>query len=348
MLKWVVIYAGVIAGGALGLQALEYRRLVRADAGAWPQLLVAVAFLALGLFAGARLFGRHPAPDPGNPPAQAALGISARELDVLREIAAGRSNKEIAGRLAIAPNTVKTHLAHLYDKLGARRRTEAIARARELGCCPSFSYQCAEITLSGDCRRPGCLSWSWVFIAAKGASMLRNILVFGVIAGILVAVPTYFIGVATSDGPPPAYGMLVGYTAMLVALSLVFVGIKRQRDLAGGGVIGFWPALGMGLAISAVASILYALSWEAVLAATGVDFGAQYAEALVAAEKAKGVSGAELARYVAEMETFKTNYADPLYRLPTTLTEIFPVGVLVSLVSAGLLRNPRFMAARRE
>ncbi len=136
MLKRILIYAGVIAGGALGLQALEYQRLVRADAGAWPQVIVAVAFLALGVFAGARLFGRHDRPDPGNPQAQAALGISPRELDVLHAVAAGQSNKEIARALDIAPNTVKTHLARLYDKLGARRRTEAIARARELGMLP--------------------------------------------------------------------------------------------------------------------------------------------------------------------------------------------------------------------
>ncbi len=133
MLKRAAIYGGLLAAGVLGLQALEYQRLVRSDAGGWSQLLMAAAFLALGLFAGARLFGRHDPPDPGNPQAQAALGISARELDVLREIAAGRTNKEIAGRLNIAPDTVKTHLSHLYEKLGARRRTEAIARARELG-----------------------------------------------------------------------------------------------------------------------------------------------------------------------------------------------------------------------
>ena len=67
----------------------------------------------------------------------------------------------------------------------------------------------------------------------------------------------------------------------------------------------------------------------------------------IAAQQARGVRGAALARTVAEMEQFRRDYANPLYRLPMTLLEILPVGVLVSLVAAGLLRNSRFLPARR-
>jgi DNA-binding NarL/FixJ family response regulator len=84
-----------------------------------------------------RLFGVAVPPTPtGNPEAQAALGISPRELAVLRELAAGRSNKEIALALQVSPNTIKTHVARLFEKLDARRRTDAINRARELGIVP--------------------------------------------------------------------------------------------------------------------------------------------------------------------------------------------------------------------
>jgi len=72
----------------------------------------------------------------GNPKARAELGLSERELEVLHELAAGHSNKEIAAQLHVSPNTVKTHVARLFEKLGARRRTEAIRRARELGIVP--------------------------------------------------------------------------------------------------------------------------------------------------------------------------------------------------------------------
>jgi hypothetical protein len=148
--------------------------------------------------------------------------------------------------------------------------------------------------------------------------------------------------------PHGGLGMLIGYTTMLIALSLVFVGTKRQRDDAGGGVIGFWPAFGLGLGISAVAGIFYVLAWELAQATTASGFIQSYTAALIAEKKAAGASAAELARYTAEMKAFEAEYANPLFRLPMTFAEIFPVGVLVSLVSAGLLRNPRFMPARRD
>ena len=69
---------------------------------------------------------------------------------------------------------------------------------------------------------------------------------------------------------------------------------------------------------------------------------------LIDEQKAKGVSGDALVKFTAEMEKFKTDYANPLFRLPMTFAEIFPVGLLVSLVSAGLLRNSRFLPARRN
>jgi Protein of unknown function (DUF4199) len=112
-------------------------------------------------------------------------------------------------------------------------------------------------------------------------------------------------------------------------------------------VIRFWPAFAMGLGISLVAGVFYVLAWEAALAVTGMDYGAEFAGHMIEQQKAAGVSAAELAKYVAEMERFKTQYANPLYRMPMTFTEIFPVGVLVSLISAGLLRKPGFLSARR-
>ena len=128
------MYGILLALGAVGLQWLDYQRLARAHPGEIYIFLVALAFLALGLFIGARVIAApEPAPFDGNPKALASLGISPRELRVLEELAAGRSNKEIAARLFVSPHTVKTHVARLLEKLDAKRRTDAIARARELG-----------------------------------------------------------------------------------------------------------------------------------------------------------------------------------------------------------------------
>ena len=135
--RQVALYGALLAVGTLGLQWLDYQRLARAHAGDITIALVAAGFLALGVVVGARALGtRPPAPFDGNPQAVASLGISPRELEVLRELAAGRSNKEIADRLHVSPNTVKTHVARLFEKLEARRRTDALARARALGIIP--------------------------------------------------------------------------------------------------------------------------------------------------------------------------------------------------------------------
>lgn len=177
--------------------------------------------------------------------------------------------------------------------------------------------------------------------------MLRTILKYGVIAGLVVGGFEVGTVAAFSGMPPLKYGMLIGYTTMLIALSTVFVGIKQHRDVDRGGVIGFWPAFGVGLGVSFIAGIFYVVAWEAVQAMTHMDFAGSYAQAVIESEKAKGASAEALAKLSADMATFKLQYADPLFRLPMTFVEIFPVGVLVSLVSAGLLRNSRFLPARR-
>lgn len=177
--------------------------------------------------------------------------------------------------------------------------------------------------------------------------MLRTILKYGVIAGLVVSAFMVATFTAFSGMPPLKYGMLIGYTTMLIALSAVFVGIKHHRDVDRGGVIGFWPAFGVGLGVSFIAGIFYVVAWEAVQAMTQMDFASSYAKAIIASEQAKGASAEALAKLSADMEAFKVQYADPLFRLPMTFAEIFPVGVLVSLVSAGLLRNSRFLPARR-
>jgi DNA-binding CsgD family transcriptional regulator len=135
MWKHILIYAGLLALGALALQWLDVQRMARLYPESVYDGLLAAGFLVLGLWIGARVLGRRAGAHAfdGNPKALAELGISQREMAVLEQLAAGLSNKEIARRLSVSPNTVKTHLARLYDKLGATRRTDAVRRARELG-----------------------------------------------------------------------------------------------------------------------------------------------------------------------------------------------------------------------
>jgi DNA-binding CsgD family transcriptional regulator len=133
MAKRVLLYGALLAGGTLLLDWLDYQRLARTRTGDLALFVIAAGFLALGVYLGARVIAPRPRPFDGNPQALDALGISARELEVLQQVAAGRSNQQIADGLGVSLNTVKTHVARLLGKLGAARRTDAIARARELG-----------------------------------------------------------------------------------------------------------------------------------------------------------------------------------------------------------------------
>lgn len=135
MWRTVFIYAGLLVVAAAGLQWVEYKLLVREHPGEVYIALIAAGFLGLGVWVGTRLVPRRPAGEGfvANERVRETLGISDREFEVLEQLAAGRSNKEIAVALNVSPNTVKTHVAKLYGKLEASRRTEAILRARELG-----------------------------------------------------------------------------------------------------------------------------------------------------------------------------------------------------------------------
>jgi DNA-binding CsgD family transcriptional regulator len=136
MWKTVLIYGVILAVAALALQWLQYRYLAQAYPVEIYVGLIALGFMALGIWVGAKLFRKPSVSGPdfeGNPKAVASLGISGRELEVLELLAAGQSNKEIAGKLSLSPNTVKTHISRLFEKLEVSRRTQAIHRARELG-----------------------------------------------------------------------------------------------------------------------------------------------------------------------------------------------------------------------
>ncbi|MFZ4603804.1 MAG: response regulator transcription factor [Caulobacterales bacterium] len=136
----VAAYGAALAVGAFALQWLDYQHLARAYSTQFVVALVAAGFLGLGVFVGLRLFrpaadaaASAPAGEGGGAAQREALGISPREYEVLLALAAGLSNKEIARKLDVSPNTVKTHVSRLFEKLGARRRTDAIMRARTHG-----------------------------------------------------------------------------------------------------------------------------------------------------------------------------------------------------------------------
>lgn len=137
MARTILLYALALAVGAGLLQWLEYRYVARVYSTEIHIALIAAGFVALGIWVGRRL---TPAPAAGefarNEAAIRSLGLSPRECEILGLLASGQSNKEMARSLAISPNTIKTHLARVYDKLEVQRRVQAIEKARRLRLIP--------------------------------------------------------------------------------------------------------------------------------------------------------------------------------------------------------------------
>lgn len=137
MVKPIVVYAVALATGAFVLQWLEYKYLTRAFATEFYIVMIGIGFTVLGVWVGQRLTPRAaPAKFERNEAALKALGVTEREVVVLELLAAGDANKEIARKLDISPNTVKTHIGSLFSKLEVQRRTQAIQKARELRLLP--------------------------------------------------------------------------------------------------------------------------------------------------------------------------------------------------------------------
>ena len=173
--------------------------------------------------------------------------------------------------------------------------------------------------------------------------MLRLICIYGAITGVvLTAAFTMTMTLGTHGG---SYGMVVGYLTMLVSLSIVFVGVKRYRDTMLGGVIRFWPAFGTGLAIAGIASLFFVVGWEAYMYATDYTFMDVYLSQAIAEKQAAGAPAAEVEKFRSDMDAFKIQYANPLFRMLITFSEIAPVGIVVALVSAAILRNSRAFPA---
>ena len=173
--------------------------------------------------------------------------------------------------------------------------------------------------------------------------MGRIIAVYGAIAGVIVVIGMFISITFVADHG--AMGMVAGYLSMLAALLFVFVGVKRYRDVDLGGVIGFRKAFGVGLGIGLVASLFYILGWEVYMWRTGGTFMADYIAQSVEDMRAAGKSAAEIAQFSSEMDAMVQQYRNPLFRMALTLTEILPVALIVSIVSAALLRRSSFMPA---
>ena len=173
--------------------------------------------------------------------------------------------------------------------------------------------------------------------------MRKVVLTFGLIAGaiisifLIVAMALWEQGILTFDSSE-----FIGYASMIIALSMVFFGIKSYRDNYQNGVIKFLRGLQVGILISLVASLMYAAVWEVYYQTNRevrAGFMDKYVDHCINKMKNEGASQAEVDQKVKEMTDMKEMYKNPLIRFGMTLFEIFPVGVLITLISAAILRR---------
>ena len=170
--------------------------------------------------------------------------------------------------------------------------------------------------------------------------MKRIVLTFGLISGVLLsAMMLSFMPFIDQIGMD--HGMVIGYTTMVLAFLLVFFGIRSYRESVGNGRISFGRALAVGFLIMGIASICYVVTWEIVYFNFLHDFGDKYAAYVIEKARAAGASADEIARQTEEMQKFKTMYDNPLYNAAFTFLEPLPVGVPMTLISAGILRKKR-------
>ena len=178
--------------------------------------------------------------------------------------------------------------------------------------------------------------------------MRKIVLTFGLIAGAVMSA-MFLITIPFHDQIGFDNGMLVGYTSMVAAFLMVYFGVRRYRDQVSGGTITFGRALGVGLAITLVASLFYVLMWQIVYHNFVPDYLDKYSAYTIEKERAAGATEAELEATRQQMREFKEMYdSNPLINAAFTILEPLPVGVLISLISAGVLRRGRQDGALAE
>jgi hypothetical protein len=179
--------------------------------------------------------------------------------------------------------------------------------------------------------------------------MKRIVLTFGLISGAIfvamIAVTTPFADQIGFDN-----GEIIGYTTLVVAFLFVFFGIRSYRENVGKGFISFGQAFKVGILITVISSLCYVISWEIVYFNFIPDFGEKYSQHLIEKSRAQGATPEEIAKQVAEMQRFWALYKNPFYNfLITFFVEPLPVGLIITLISAFILRKrPKEVAREAE
>jgi hypothetical protein len=174
--------------------------------------------------------------------------------------------------------------------------------------------------------------------------MRKIVLTFGLIAGAILSA-MMLVTLPFQEQIGFDKGEIIGYTTMVLAFLMVFFGVKSYRDTVAGGSVTFGRAFKVGLMITIVASVCYVATWELIYYKLAPDFGEKYAAYSVEKAKRSGATDAQIAAKAKQMTEFKEMYKNPLVNVGLTLLEPSPVGILFTLITAGVLSRKRRAAA---
>ena len=169
--------------------------------------------------------------------------------------------------------------------------------------------------------------------------MRRIVLIFGSISGIVLVLMMFLTMPLMGENVDFDSGEWLGYISMIVALSTIFIGIKSYRDKELAGHIRFGKAFQVGILITLVTAAFYVAGWMLYLHTSDSNFMDTYYQHSVEKIKASDLPEAEISAKIADMENFKVLYKNPFVQIGVTFMEIFPVGLLITLISAAILRK---------
>lgn len=174
--------------------------------------------------------------------------------------------------------------------------------------------------------------------------MKRTVLVFGIIAGLIETVVLIFTAIAMKNSPSFSHGsssMVIGFGTMIIAFSLIFVAIKNYRDKYNEGLISFGKAFSIGLLISLIASTFYVAVWALLYHFVVPDFMEKYSAYMINKLQNSKLTATEIQKKIAEYRKLTEDYKNPIFFALATYSEIFPVGLLITLISALILKRRR-------
>ena len=171
--------------------------------------------------------------------------------------------------------------------------------------------------------------------------MFKKALIFGLLASLIILGFGLFGFRMTQGSSDIKLWEILGYLGMILGFSLIFVAIKTYKEKELGGVIRFSTAFQLGILITLVASVIYVVAWEIQLSDTRDDFIDTYQASIMEKFKQSGATEEEIVQKQTELKEFKELYKNPFFRIVISLMEIFPVGLIISLLSAALLKNKK-------